>query len=310
MNTDSARILVVGAGVNGSICAAELHNAGVDVTVLARGKRYEELCKDGIIIENPIRKTRSVTKVPTISVLKSDDRYDYVLVVVRKNQVCDLLPILAENQSPAVVFMVNNPSGPDEWVAALGTERVMLGFAFGGGKRDGNVIRAIRGGSPTPFGEVDGAVTPRLLRLVCILRKAGLKARVEKEMTDWLATHAALVAPFAVLAMKHGCNTYELAKARDDVRLLVDAMRETVQVLRATGRHVIPRSNAVLGGLPNFVTVPFFRFFLSSRYAEIGGGWHCSQAPDEMRQLAVELKAMMQKSGLAVPALRRVLQTA
>jgi 2-dehydropantoate 2-reductase len=310
MKTDNAKILVIGAGVNGSICAAELHRAGVDVTVLARGKRLEELCADGIIIENPIKKTRSVTRVPVVSVLKPDDHYDYVLVVVRKNQVRELLPVLAANRSPVVVFMVNNPSGPDEWVAALGRERVMLGFVFGGGKRDGNVIRAISGGGvSTPFGELDGAITSRLVRLVGILRRAGLKARAAMEMSDWLATHAALVAPFAVLAMKHGCNTYELAKATDDLRLLAGAMRETVQVLRALGRHVIPRSSAVIGSLPRFILVALFRVFLPTKTAEIGGGWHCSQAPDEMHQLAAELKVLMQKSGLAVPALRAVLET-
>jgi 2-dehydropantoate 2-reductase len=310
MKTDGARILIIGAGVNGSICAAELHKAGVDVTVLARGKRFEELCTDGIIIENPIRKTRSVTRVPVVSVLKPDDRYDYVLVVVRKNQVRDLLPVLAANRSSAVVFMVNNPSGPDEWVAALGRERVIVGFVFGAGKRDGNVIRAIRGGGfSTPFGELDGAITPRLLRLLRILRRAGLKARAGMETTDWLATHAALVAPFAVLAMKHGCNTYELAKSTDDLRLLAGAMRETVQVLRALGRHVIPRSCAVLGRLPRFILVALFRVFLATKIAEIGGGWHCSQAPDEMYQLAAELKILMHISGLAVPALRAVLET-
>jgi len=310
MKTDNARILVIGAGVNGSICASELHKAGVDVTVLARGRRYQELCADGIIIENPLKKTRSVTSVPVVSALRPDDRYDYVLVVVRKNQVRDLLPVLAANQSPVVVFMVNSLSGPDEWTAALGSERVMLGFVFGGGKRDGNVIRAIRGGGlSTPFGELDNSITPRLLRLVGILNAAGLKARAAKEMPDWLATHAAFVAPFAVLAMKHGCSTHELAKTKGDLRLLADAMRETVQVLRSLGHHVIPRSSAILGSLPRFILVVLFRVFLATKVAEIGGGWHCSQAPDEMRQLAVELKALMQKSGLAVPALRQVLET-
>jgi hypothetical protein len=49
--------------------------------------------------------------------------------------------------------------------------------------------------------------------------------------------------------------------------------------------------------------------FLATKIAEIGGGWHCSQAPDEMHELAAELKVLMQKSGLAVPALRAVLET-
>ncbi len=41
MNMDNARLLVIGSGVNGSVCAAGLHNAGIKVTVLARDKRYE-----------------------------------------------------------------------------------------------------------------------------------------------------------------------------------------------------------------------------------------------------------------------------
>jgi 2-polyprenyl-6-methoxyphenol hydroxylase-like FAD-dependent oxidoreductase len=39
MKYDSPRILVIGAGVNGSVCAAHLRTAGVDVTVLARAHR-------------------------------------------------------------------------------------------------------------------------------------------------------------------------------------------------------------------------------------------------------------------------------
>jgi len=46
---------VIGAGVNGSICAAGLSNAGINVTVLARGKRYEELRDEGIIFENLLK---------------------------------------------------------------------------------------------------------------------------------------------------------------------------------------------------------------------------------------------------------------
>jgi ketopantoate reductase len=43
MASDNARILVIGAGVNGSVCAERLFERGVDVTVLARGKRLAEI---------------------------------------------------------------------------------------------------------------------------------------------------------------------------------------------------------------------------------------------------------------------------
>jgi 2-dehydropantoate 2-reductase len=65
MSADNARILVIGAGVNGSICGLGLFNAGFDVTVLARGKRHEELRKQGIIIEDPFMKTHRAQKYPS-----------------------------------------------------------------------------------------------------------------------------------------------------------------------------------------------------------------------------------------------------
>ena len=221
-------MLVIGAGVNGSVCAAGLQRAGIDVTVLARGTRYEELRRGGIVIEDPFDNRRSVTKVPVIDRLDPDDRYDYVLVVVRKNQVADLLPVLARNRSPNIVFMGNNLSGPD--VALIGK-----------------------------------------------------------------------------LTLKHGCDTYALARSEDDLRLFVDARREAYRVLRALGRRIVPWTEAVIGIMPRFLQVAGLRALLNSRLGEVGLGWHCSQAPDEMRQLALELKALVDQAGLPVPAIRKVL---
>lgn len=308
MSYQSPRILVVGAGVNGSVCAVELHRAGFNVTVLVRARRYQELLERGIEIENPLNGKRTVTQVPPIDRLDPEDNFDYILVVVRKNQVRELLPVLAQNRSPCVVFMVNTASGPEEWVVALGADRVMLGFVFAGGRREGSLVRAMRvKGASTPFGEVNGAVTPRLTRLIGILNRAGLKARAERHMPDWLANHAAMVAPFAMLILKHGCDTYALARSRDDLRTLADAIRETLAVLRVTGRRIVPRATAIFGLLPRFILVALLRALLASKYGEIGGGWHCSQAPDEMLQLAGELKELVQRSGLPTPALRQLL---
>ena len=151
MSIDSPRILVVGAGVNGSVCAAALHRAGISVTVLARPARFQELMERGIEIENPLNGARTLTKVPVIDRLDPEDIYDYILVVIRKNQVCELMPALAHNHSPCVVFMVNTALGPEEWVTELGADRVMLGFVFAGGRREGSLVCAMR---------VKGASTP------------------------------------------------------------------------------------------------------------------------------------------------------
>ena len=159
MNPDGLRILVVGAGVNGSVCAAALQRAGYRVALLARGRRFEELKERGIEIEDPLKNTRTVTRVPVIDYLAPTDLYEYILVVIRKNQVQELLPVLAQNRSPSVVFMVNTASGHEDWVAALGEQRVLLGFIFAGGRREGGLIRAMRSrGGSTPFGEIEAGL--------------------------------------------------------------------------------------------------------------------------------------------------------
>jgi 2-dehydropantoate 2-reductase len=311
MDIDNARLLVIGAGVNGSICAAWLHNAGFDVTVLARGKRYEELKQQGIVIEDPFKQSRSVAMVPVIAALDPGAVYDYVLVVVRKNQVPELLPVLRRNQSPNIVFMLNNPSGPDIFTAALGRERVMLGFVFGAGRREGGVIHGFNAATgpknASPFGELDSSVTPRLTRLVDIFNRAGLSAKVSTEMTDYLARHAAFVAPLAQLLILHHCDNYAMARAFADLALLVDALRETFQVLEATGVQVThDRMTGIIRSTPRFILVFVMRVGLATRFAEVGGAWHCMQAPDEMHQLGVELMEKVDQSGLPAPALHRL----
>jgi 2-dehydropantoate 2-reductase len=312
MEYSNPRILVIGAGVNGSVCAAHLHAAGVDVTVLARAQRLETLKRDGIVIENPWNQRRTVAKVPLISELAPADRYDYILVVVRRNQVPALLPTLAANCSPNVVFMYNNLLGPAEIIQAMGRERVMLGFVFASGKRDGEIIRAFsapkRSPLGAPFGDLDGSVTPRLKQLVSTLRRGGLPARISTNIVDWLATHAASVAAMAPMALRYHADLRALARSRDDLRLMIAAMHEALSVIKAQGHKIVPASQKLRLVLPAFVSELLSRWFLSSKLGEFGASWHVQQAPDEMQALADDLRQMVLASSLPVPALRKVLE--
>ena len=309
MSVEKAKILVIGAGVNGSICAAGLYSSGIDVTVLARGKRYEELRDEGIVIEDPFRHKRSVTRVPVIHRLDPHDLYDYVLVVVRKNQALDLLPVLAQNDSPNIVFMGNNLSGPAEFVRILGKERVMMGSVYGAGKRDGSLIRAITLKSvAAPFGETfGGAITPRLQRLAAIFRQAGFRMELSKNIVDFQMTHGVGVALIGQLTMKHGGDVRALARSKEDLLLFAAGRSEAHRALRALGHQVIPWSERATGVIPRFLQVVGLRALLNSRLGEVGLAWHVSQAPDEMQQLAMELQALVDQAGIPAPAIRKVL---
>ena len=309
MRTDNARILVIGAGVNGCACATELYKAGIDVTILARGKRYDDIKTEGIIIENPFNNKRSITKVPVINELQSEDIYDYILVIIRKNQVSALLPVLANNKSPNVVFMGNTLSSPDEYIKAIGKDRVLMGSVFAGGKREDNIIKAfIVKSIAGAVGEVDGTITPRLIRLKNILRKGGFKSKTSTNIVDALITHAAGVPVLALLVMKYNLNLRELTKSTEDLFLMVDATRESYSVIKELGYKIIPKSTNIIYIIPRFIQVALLRILLKTRIIEVGGVYHVSQAPDEMKFLAGELKDLVEKSGLPVPAIRKVLE--
>ena len=306
---ENARLIVIGAGVNGSAVATRLFNGGVDVRVLARGPRYEFIRDEGIIIENPFNHKRSVTRVPVIDRLDPEDIYDFVLVVVRKNQVADLLPVLAQNKSPNIVFMGNNLTGPEEFARVIDRQRILLGTVVAGGKRDGQIIRAmISLPAASPFGEMDGTITPRLQRLVRLLKEGGIQAKVSTEMVDHQRTHAAGVAIIARLVMKYDCDLATLARSRQDLYDFVKARQETQQVLRALGHKIVPQSEENLRFIPAWLQVAAMRVLLRSRFGEVGLAYHVSQAPDECERLAAELGLLVDRSGLAVPAIRRILR--
>jgi 2-dehydropantoate 2-reductase len=315
MIKDTARILVIGAGVNGSICATKLHAAGIDVSVLARGQRNDEIQENGNVIENSLTHARSITKVPVIQTLDPEDIYDYILVVIRQDQMGVLLPVLARNRSAAIVFMVNDLTGAEAY-AAVGKERILLGFVFAGGKREGGVVYALSGVggllgaifSGTPFGEIDNTITARLKRLVGIFNQAGLDAKVSTRVADYLFTHAGFVTLMVGLAIKYKVDMQALARNKAYLGLLVDALRELFQVLRTLGYQVIPPKFQVIQAVPRSLMAAALGAFIGSDMMKLGiADWGMSQTRDEWVYLGQELEWIVEKSGLAVPAMRSLL---
>jgi hypothetical protein len=73
------RILIYGAGVIGCLNGALFSEEGYDVTILARGRRLENLSDKGLRYRSG--STVKTAKVNIIETLADNDRYDFVFVV-------------------------------------------------------------------------------------------------------------------------------------------------------------------------------------------------------------------------------------
>lgn len=307
------KILFYGAGVLGSLYAARLRGAGHDVSVLARGRRLEELREHGVVLRDVVTGEQAVTRVGVVERLAPGDDYDLVVVIVRKDQLPSVLPALAKNRStPDVLFMLNNASGPSQMVDALGKERVILGFPGAGGWRDGHVVRYLLGPSwlqkmqPAVFGELDGGASPRLGRIMAAFRGAGFSVAASPNMDAWLKTHASVVVPLASAVHAAGGNVRRLSRTPEALVLTARAIQENLGVLRALSVPVTPGGLRALGWVPEPLLVGLLGRLFDTRIAEVGLGPHAGAAPDEIGQLAGELARLARDAGAPTPATDRL----
>jgi 2-dehydropantoate 2-reductase len=304
------KILVIGAGVLGSLYAARLYQAGHDVAILSRGERLAQIQEHGIVLENAITRMGTIADVPAVGEIPGEEQYDLVLVLTRKEQISELLPMLAAHQgSPHVLFMVNNAAGPEEMVQALGRQRVLLGFPAAGGERVGPVVRYIdlsSQGSPVHIGELDGTRTPRLERIRQAFALAGIKAVITPNMDAWLKTHVALVSPIANALYLAGGDNYRLARTPDGLVLMARGVKEGLRVLKKLGVPITPRSIGLLTLIPEPLLIEILTRQVGTARVELLAARHANHAREEMLHLAREFRELIRQSGLRTPALDRL----
>ncbi|AZS89041.1 ketopantoate reductase family protein [Streptomyces griseoviridis] len=284
------KLLVYGAGVLGSLFAARLHEAGHDVSLLARGERLAALRRSGVLLAEEGRP--GVRRIPVPVVEDPAGGYDLVAVFVRTHQVDTVLESLA-GLGGDVLFLLAWAGGAEPLGAGIGAGRVLLGFPADGGTRDGDVVRRRAPSLLTrrvaiPVGEPDGRVTPRLERVVGAFRAAGINARPESRMDAWLTTHAAFTVPLGQAAYAAG-GPAALADDPDAVRAMLHLMRRNLAALPTAP---VPRGFAALRTLPEGLLVPSLRRFLRSPTAVHSGLSDTSPATAaELERLTEQLHA-------------------
>jgi 2-dehydropantoate 2-reductase len=291
------KLLVYGAGVLGSLLAVHMHEAGHDVTLLARGERLSSLRRHGVQLREAGSPVVRRVAVPVVE--RPDDEYDLVAVLVRTHQMEPVLESLADRTGD-VLFLPNWAAGAEPLGAVIGPGRVLLGFGTGGGTMDGDVVRYrapdfLTRRVPMPIGEPDGRATARLDRIVQAFRTAGVNARAEPRMDARLKTHAAFAVPLGQAVIAAG-GPEALADDPEAVRDMLRTMRHNLAALPVP---MAPRAFAALRTLPEGLLVAVLRRFLRSPTATQSGLSNTSPATEaaELERLAEQMRAWAPAAG-------------
>ncbi|WP_329051938.1 ketopantoate reductase family protein [Amycolatopsis sp. NBC_01488] len=284
------KLLVYGAGVTGSLFAARMHEAGHDVSLLARGERLAALRRHDVRLAEEDSPDIKRVGVPVVE--HPAGGYDLIAVFVRAQQIDAVLKSLADVEGD-VLFLFNWAAGAEPLGAVIGHERVLLGFPTDGGTMDGDVVRYRATSHLTrlvamPIGEPDGGITPRLDRIVRALRSAGINAKAKPRMDAWLKTHAAFEVPLGQAVAAAG-GPVALAGDPDAVRGMLRLMRRN---LGALSTPPVPRGFAALRTLPEGLLVAVLRRFLRGPTAVHSGLSDTSPAAAaELARLAEQIRA-------------------
>ncbi|MDQ2733964.1 MAG: hypothetical protein M3Y55_03000 [Pseudomonadota bacterium] len=123
------RIVVLGAGVQGTLYGVRLALRGHDVTFVVRGGRGAELRDQGAVIRDALTSRSDIVNLPVMERLTANTVADICLVAVRREQIDSALPDLVAAKGVArFLIMVNHANGSEALYAALGRQRVILGF--------------------------------------------------------------------------------------------------------------------------------------------------------------------------------------
>ena len=302
------RILVFGAGVLGCNLARNLFRAGKDVTLLARGNWAQEIRKNGLRIKDKFSVRTSVSRIPVVTELKPEDRYDVIFVVLRYTQLGTILDPLRENQTKNIVF-VGNDVRAEVLAADLPEKNVLFAFALSAGHRERDHVASIDLKKIT-IGQLASAPSNEAL-IGRIFEGTKYKVVYEPNMGDYLLCHAAFVIPAAFACYKTDGDLKKLKGNTAYLSRMIDANIEGYRAIRNAGHEILPKADTEFEGAAYRKTcLRFFKLMCATSLGKICASDHAMNAVDEMSALNRDLKRFFEEHGASYPVWQELEQEA
>lgn len=279
------KLLIYGAGVIGCLYAALFYESGYDTTIYARGNRLKSLEANGLQYKKGnLVKTANVK---IISKLADNDRYDFIFLTVRENQLHNALMELDKNVSPTIVTMVNSLENYNLWEKYCGKGRILPAFPGAGGGFDGEILNAEltpRFIQPTTFAEIDGQRSKRVNLLANIFKNSNIPYQIVFDMHVWQLCHLAMVVPIAD-AYYEAKDPVDVGHEWDVVKKTAIRIKRNYRKLHQLGFDISPHKNNLFLYIPTSVLVLGLRLVFLSKFGNKFMYQHSMKAPEEMREL-------------------------
>jgi ketopantoate reductase len=233
------KILIVGAGIIGTIYGYAFSEAGVDVTHFVRpGKSagFRDGVRLDLLDERKGHKKYNVTRyaLKCVETILPSEGYNLILVPTNAYQTEEALRTLAPQSGQALfLILAANWEGAEFIDRLLPRERYLLGYPDGGGTiRNGVYWTNL--GSEIHLGKVDGNSVEKLDKVKALFARADMQPDVQENILHWLWVHNAGVIGFAAGFAKHR-EVKAYLRDNELLRQCILATRELYELCRLRG---------------------------------------------------------------------------
>jgi 2-dehydropantoate 2-reductase len=232
------RILIVGAGALGGLVGAHLSEAGEDLYLLEVNQARAKLLNESGLFLSEADKGERCVPLRVVCSVSGLPEMDLLFVAVKSYETAGAIRQVARVIGPdTLVLSMQNGIGNTQVMAAeLGPERVLCGITYHSIQHTGpNRLRYRPGIKPIQIAPYTGVITPPVLAVGEVFRRAGLETNVVENIDHvvWQKLlHNAVVNPVSALT---GLTCRELLDDVDLQAFMRDLCAEIIQVMRARG---------------------------------------------------------------------------